>query len=100
MTKAQEFSVKVQSEDPKKKDKPENDKATTNGVSKPIKETKGEEGEELVRWTYRAAHITPINVSHFQSEEDQQLKEQLEMLVERLKVRLMIGRKCTADAIL
>lgn len=50
MTKAQEFSIKVQSEDPKKKEKPENEKANIEGAPKPVKDAKGEEeGEELVR---------------------------------------------------
>ncbi|KAF9561442.1 26S proteasome regulatory complex, non-ATPase subcomplex, Rpn1 subunit [Agrocybe pediades] len=68
MSKPQEFSIKVQSEDPKKKEKPD-DKPDLEGSSKLLKDDKkkdGEEGEEL-------------------SEEDQQLKDQLEMLVERLK---------------
>lgn len=54
MTKAQEFTIKVQSEDPKKKEKPENDKPDSEGSSKLLKDAKkdakeGEEGEELVR---------------------------------------------------
>ncbi|KAF9525747.1 armadillo-type protein [Crepidotus variabilis] len=67
MTKAQEFSIQVQSEDPKKKEeKPKGEKPADPGTSKGAKDAKESEGEEL-------------------SEEDQQLKDQLEMLVERLK---------------
>ncbi|KAF8801079.1 26S proteasome regulatory complex, non-ATPase subcomplex, Rpn1 subunit [Phlegmacium glaucopus] len=66
MTKAQEFTIQVQSEDPKKKEKPLNDKPDSAGSSKLLKDAKDGEGEEL-------------------SEEDQHLKDQLEMLVERLK---------------
>ncbi|KAF8634856.1 hypothetical protein AX17_004104 [Amanita inopinata Kibby_2008] len=69
MTKPTDFSIQVQSEDPKKKEKPA-DKDKLEGTSKPPKdakrEGKEEEGEEL-------------------SEEDQQLKNELEMLVERLR---------------
>lgn len=47
MTKAQEFSVKVQSEDPEKKEKPEGKEPDPSAVSKSAKkDTK--EGEELV----------------------------------------------------
>ncbi|KAF9041306.1 armadillo-type protein [Panaeolus papilionaceus] len=63
MSKPQEFTIKVQSEDAKKKEKP-NDKPDFEGSSKLLKDDK--DVEEL-------------------SEEDQQLKDQLEMLVERLK---------------
>ncbi|KAG6873884.1 hypothetical protein C0995_009663 [Termitomyces sp. Mi166 len=74
MTKSQEFSITVRSEDPKKKEKPENgEKDKAEGSSKLLKDGKSkegggkeDEGEEL-------------------SEEDQQLKGELEMLVERLK---------------
>ncbi|KAH9477972.1 26S proteasome regulatory subunit rpn-1 [Psilocybe cubensis] len=70
MSNPQEFAIQVPSEDPKKKkEKPESDKPDFKGLSKVGKDVKGgkeEEGEEL-------------------SEEDQQLKEQLELLVERLK---------------
>ncbi len=48
MTKAQEFSIKVQSEDPKKKDEPESE--NPGSTSKPTKDAKKEgDGEELVR---------------------------------------------------
>jgi hypothetical protein len=48
MTKAQEFSIKVQSEGPKKKDEPESENPGSN--SKPTKDAKKEgDGEELVR---------------------------------------------------
>ncbi|KAF8646742.1 hypothetical protein AX16_007083 [Volvariella volvacea WC 439] len=63
-----EFSIKVHSKDPKKEEKP-NDKPDFTGASKLSKDGKGDaegEGEEL-------------------SEEDLQLKNELEMLVERLK---------------
>jgi len=55
MTKAQEFTIKVQSEDPKKKEKPESDKPDFEGSSKLLKDgqkdaKEGEEGEELVRY--------------------------------------------------
>ncbi|RXW17645.1 hypothetical protein EST38_g8208 [Candolleomyces aberdarensis] len=65
MSKPQEFEIKVHSEDPEKKEKPD-DKPNLEGSSKLLKDAKEGEGEEL-------------------SEEDQQLKDQLEMLVERLK---------------
>ncbi|KAF9457552.1 armadillo-type protein [Collybia nuda] len=71
MTKPQEFTIQVQSEDPKKKEKPEqkeNEKAE--GSSKLLKDVKtdgkGDDSEDL-------------------SEEDLQLRNELEMLVERLK---------------
>lgn len=48
MTKAQEFSVKVQSEDPEKKEKPEGKGPDPSAVSKSTKKDK-KEGEELVR---------------------------------------------------
>ncbi|CAA7268438.1 unnamed protein product [Cyclocybe aegerita] len=66
MSKPQEFTIKVQSEDAEKKEKPESDKPNFEGSSKLLKDSKEGEGEEL-------------------SEEDQQLKDQLEMLGERLK---------------
>ena len=48
MTKAQDFSIKVQSEDPKKKDEPESE--NPGSTSKPTKDAKKEgDGEELVR---------------------------------------------------
>ncbi|TFK22375.1 26S proteasome regulatory complex, non-ATPase subcomplex, Rpn1 subunit [Coprinopsis marcescibilis] len=65
MTKPQEFTVRVTAEDPKKEEKPD-DKPDYEGSSKLLKDSKEEEGDEL-------------------SEEDQHLKDQLEMLVERLK---------------
>ncbi|CAA7271241.1 unnamed protein product [Cyclocybe aegerita] len=64
MSKPQEFTIKVQSEDAEKKEKPESDKPNFEGSSKLLKDSKEGEGG---------------------SEEDQQLKDQLEMLVERLK---------------
>ncbi|KAF5383134.1 hypothetical protein D9615_005031 [Tricholomella constricta] len=72
MSKPSEFTISVRSEDPKKKDKPENgEKDKEEGSSKLLKDVKAkdskeDEGEEL-------------------SEEDLQLKNELEMLVERLK---------------
>ncbi|PFH48077.1 hypothetical protein AMATHDRAFT_66236 [Amanita thiersii Skay4041] len=69
MTQSTNFSIQVPSEDPKKKERQE-DKDKLPGTSKPSvdakKDGKEDEGEEL-------------------SEEDQQLKNELEMLVERLK---------------
>ena len=51
MANEQDFSIKVQAEDPKKKDKPENDKPEAGSSAKPVKDAKGEkEGEELVRF--------------------------------------------------
>lgn len=51
MANEQDFSIKVQAEDPKKKDKPENVKPEAEGSAKPVKDAKGEkEGEELVRF--------------------------------------------------
>jgi hypothetical protein len=54
MTKPQEFTIQVQSEDPKKKEKPEeNEKDKAEGSSKLLKDvkpdSKEDEGEELVR---------------------------------------------------
>ena len=49
MTKPQEFTIQVQSEDPKKKDKPSKDKSDLAGSSKPLKDAKDGDGEELVR---------------------------------------------------
>lgn len=54
MTKAQEFTIKVPSEDPKKKEKPGEDADKLEGSSKTLPPTKQEdgkagEGEELVR---------------------------------------------------
>ncbi|KAG6857037.1 hypothetical protein H0H87_010391 [Tephrocybe sp. NHM501043] len=73
MTKPTEFAISVKSEDPKKKEKPEDgEKDKEEGSSKLLKDVKPkdggkeEEGEDL-------------------SEEDLQLKSELEMLVERLK---------------
>ncbi|KDR72525.1 hypothetical protein GALMADRAFT_252654 [Galerina marginata CBS 339.88] len=69
MSDPQDFTIQVQSEDPKKKEKPESNNAKAEGLSKLTKdgkEAKDGDAEEL-------------------SEEDQQLKDQLEMLVERLK---------------
>ena len=48
MTKPQEFTIQVQSEDPKKKDKPK-DKPDLVGSSKLLKDAKDGDGEELVR---------------------------------------------------
>ena len=49
MTKPQEFTIQVQSEDPKKKDEPSNDKSDLAGSSKLLKDAKDGDGEELVR---------------------------------------------------
>jgi 26S proteasome regulatory subunit N1 len=66
MTRPTDFSIQVQSEDPKKNDKPQ-DKDKLESSSKSAKnDGKEDDAEEL-------------------SEEDQQLKNELEMLVERLK---------------
>lgn len=49
MTKAQEFSIKVQSEDPNEKDKPEDEKLGSSMSAKNLKGSKKEgDGEELV----------------------------------------------------
>ncbi|KXN85575.1 26S proteasome regulatory subunit rpn-1 [Leucoagaricus sp. SymC.cos] len=71
MTKAQEFSIKVQSEDPKKKEKPGEGADKAEGSSKLLGSNKKEDGKE--------------GEGEELSEEDQQLKGELEMLVERLK---------------
>ncbi|KAG2003380.1 26S proteasome subunit RPN2a [Coprinopsis cinerea AmutBmut pab1-1] len=63
--KPQEFTIKVQAQDPEKKEKPD-DKPNYEGSSRLLQDSKEGEENEL-------------------SEEDQQLKDQLEMLVERLK---------------
>ncbi len=57
MTKAQEFTIKVPSEDPKKKEKPGEEPDKFEGSSKTLGSTKQEdgkagEGEELVRRTF------------------------------------------------
>ena len=50
MTKPQEFTIQVQSEDPKKKkEKPTDDKPDLAGSSKLLKDAKDGDGEELVR---------------------------------------------------
>lgn len=54
MTKAQEFEIKVQSEDPKKKEKPEeNEKDKAEGSSKLLKDVKSDskedDSDEMVR---------------------------------------------------
>ena len=49
MTKPQEFTVQVQSEDPKKKDKQLHDKPDSAGSSKQLNDAKDGDGEELVR---------------------------------------------------
>lgn len=49
MAKAQDFTIKVQAEDPEKKEKPLSDKPDFEGLSKL---TKDEESEELVRSCY------------------------------------------------
>jgi hypothetical protein len=49
MTKPQEFTIQVQSEDPKKKEKPLNDKPDLASSSKPLRDAKDGDGEELVR---------------------------------------------------
>jgi hypothetical protein len=55
MTQPTDFSIQVPSEDPKKKEKPQ-DKDKLEGPSKPLKgatkDGEGEEGEELVRPVY------------------------------------------------
>jgi hypothetical protein len=52
MSKSQDFTIKVQSEEAKKKDKPLNDKPDFKGSSKLLKDAKADEGEELVRDIY------------------------------------------------
>ena len=52
MSKSQDFTIKVQSEEAKKKDKPLNDKHDFKGSSKLLKDAKADEGEELVRDAY------------------------------------------------
>ncbi|KAG6853411.1 hypothetical protein C0991_004642 [Blastosporella zonata] len=81
MTNPTEFAISVKSEDPKKKEKPEDgDKDKEEGSSKLLKDVKPkeagkeEEGEDL-------------------SEEDLQLKNELEMLVERLKIIDLVRHK-------
>ena len=49
MTKPQDFTIQVQSEDPKKKDKPSIDKSDLVGSSKLLKDSKDGDSEELVR---------------------------------------------------
>ncbi|KNZ81635.1 26S proteasome regulatory subunit rpn-1 [Termitomyces sp. J132] len=74
MTKSQEFTITVRSEDPKKKEKPEDgEKDKAEGSSKLLEDGKSKEGGKE-------------NEGEELSEEDQQLKGELEMLVERLKV--------------
>jgi hypothetical protein len=65
MTKPQEFTIQVQSEDPKKKDKPSKDKPSNDkpeldlaGSSKLSKDAKDGDGEELVRdYTIHSYHF-------------------------------------------
>jgi 26S proteasome regulatory subunit N1 len=57
MTKPQEFTIKVQSEDPTKKDKPSNVKPDLAGSSK-LSDAKDGDSEELVRdYTIRIRNI-------------------------------------------
>lgn len=76
------LSIPVPSEDPKKKDEKPNVKAD----GKPKEDEK--EGEDLVCDTNYLLS-TSTHAQCFQSEEDLQLKNELEMLVERLKVRTL-----------
>ena len=52
MSKSQDFTIKVQSEEAKKKEKPLNDKPDLKGSSKLLNDAKADEGEELVRDIY------------------------------------------------
>ena len=52
MSKSQDFTIKVQSEEAKKKEKPLNDKPDLQGSSKLLKDAKADESEELVRDIY------------------------------------------------
>ena len=64
MTKSQEFTIQVQSEDPKKIDKPLNDKPDLAGTSKLLKDAKDGDGEELVRdYTMHILDIFYIMIS-------------------------------------
>lgn len=58
MTKPQEFTIQVQSEDLKKKEKPLNDKPHLAGSSNLSKDANDGEGEELVRDCTVHIHIT------------------------------------------
>jgi 26S proteasome regulatory subunit N1 len=49
MSKSQDFTIKVQSEEAKKKEKPLNDKSDFQGSSKLLKDAGADESEELVR---------------------------------------------------
>jgi len=64
MSKPQEFTIKVQSEDAKKKDKPLNDKANFEGSSKVLKDPKEDEGEELVCDAYSSCILPLIRSLH------------------------------------
>ena len=64
MTKPQEFTVQVQSEDPKKKDKQLNDKPDSAGSSKQLNDAKDGDGEELVRdYTIHVLNIFYHNIT-------------------------------------
>lgn len=79
------FAIPVPSEDPKKKKQEEK---AENGDASAAKKPKEEEkdGEDLVRPHARAKLLFHLHVA-LQSEEDLQLKNELEMLIERLRVR-------------
>jgi hypothetical protein len=68
MTKPQEFTIQVQSEDPKKKEKPSDNKQQPDlaGSSKPLKDAKEGDGEELVR--DNTIHILNIFLSCYHSQ--------------------------------
>jgi len=52
MSDSQDFTIKVQAEEAKKKEKPLNDKPDFKDSSKLLKDGKADEGEELVRDIY------------------------------------------------
>ncbi len=93
MTKPQEFTVApVRSDDPKAQKKPEDEKdqATKDGAKKG--DDKEKDSVELVS---SMAAFNGIEESHsfLKSEEDQALKNELEMLFERLRVSLELDAR-------
>ena len=64
MSDSQDFTIKVQSEEPKKKEKPLNDKPDSKDSSKLLKDGKADESEELVRDVYSLCIPCLIHLIH------------------------------------
>lgn len=92
MARPQESTVApVRSEDPtaKKKEEQKDPKASINGKKEEDKDKDKADGDELVSIIESCLESDCANCQPHQSEEDQQLKNELEMLIERLRVCLL-----------